>query len=271
MNFISSDTFQSIAHYSITSRVDPIDISQFNSDKIIFCNTHRLNELFKILKDNENRFLLITHLSDYNIEDTYLERKPKCIIRWFGQNVVSSHFVFPIPIGVFTKARYGESLNPILTQLYNNPKEIKYNVFFHCCITTNLAERERAYEESLKIPNSLVFKNERDDHKTFYENMNQCKFIISPPGYGLDCFRTWEALYMSRIPVVRKSFNTECLSLYFPMILIDIWEDLTLDFLEEKYSRIPKEILNNYRHYLNAKTWTDYIIKEFNENVKRSE
>jgi hypothetical protein len=53
-------------------------------------------------------------------------------------------------------------------------------------------------------------------------------FEISPHGNGLDCFRTWEALLLGTIPIVRRSaleplFRGEEL----PVVIVDAWTEVT--------------------------------------------
>ena len=36
----------------------------------------------------------------------------------------------------------------------------------------------------------------------YYATMREAQFVLSLPGTGLDCFRTWESLYVGRPPVV---------------------------------------------------------------------
>lgn len=259
MNYFSSDSLVEISDYAIVSRTKPIDISQFNSNKIIFCNTHRLIELFSILKDNSNKFVLITHLSDYNIEQVYIDRKPKCIVSWFGQNILGKSIdgtpITPIPIGVFTKERDGLNRNHLLS-FSTSPRQ--YNIYFNTDPNTNLGEREKAWEYSKRIPNSLVFLNERFPVINFVENLKKCKYVISPPGYGIDCFRTWEGLHIGTVPVVKKSLTTEYFSKLFPIILIEVWEDLNLNYLE---SNFPTDRYNlSYLKYLEADYWIGLIL-----------
>lgn len=259
MNFFSSDSLIEIADYAIVSRTENIDSSQFDSNKIIFCNTHRLIELFYILKNNPNKFILITHLSDYNIEQIYIDRKPKCIVAWFGQNILGLSRdetpIIPIPIGVFTREREGQNRNSLLS-FSNEPR--KHNVYFNTDPNTNLGERERAWSYSKKIENSLVYLNERFTVSEFVNNLKLCKYVISPPGYGIDCFRTWEGLHVGTIPVVKRSVSTEYFSKIFPMIILDLWEDLSLDFLEKSY---PKEKMNSdYLSFLDESYWKKLIL-----------
>lgn len=270
MNFISSDTFSSVAHYSILTREEEIDLSQFQSNKIIYCNTHRLYELQNILRDNKNKFILITHGSDYNIEYCYIDRMPKCIHHWFAQNCLVNHKqVTPIPIGVFPKERNGDQINPYLITKFNEGYKEEYLLHYNVCINTNLGERERAYEASKQISDSLVYLNERFTHNEFYDNMSKCKFVISPYGYGVDCFRTWEAIYMGKIPIVKKNYMNWLFSSLFPMIMVDTWEELRYmekTLRELDYNTIYNNYEDNWRQkYLNETYWKKMILSKYEE------
>jgi hypothetical protein len=67
-------------------------------------------------------------------------------------------------------------------------------------------------------------------------------FIASPPGNGEDCHRTWEALYLRIIPVVKRSVMTEYFkSVGLPMLLVDDWREMTSwseDYLSETYDKL---------------------------------
>jgi hypothetical protein len=56
--------------------------------------------------------------------------------------------------------------------------------------------------------------------------LRNVKFVLSPPGHGLDCFRTWEALALGCIPIV---LNTQVKAVYdgVPVLIVNKWEDVT--------------------------------------------
>lgn len=61
-----------------------------------------------------------------------------------------------------------------------------------------------------------------------WERHGACAFEVSPQGNGLDCFRTWEALLLGTIPIVRRStleplFHDEAL----PVVVVDGWTEIT--------------------------------------------
>jgi hypothetical protein len=83
--------------------------------------------------------------------------------------------------------------------------------------------------------------------------MSKCKFVISPPGNGIDCHRTWESLYMGCIPVVIK--NDIYKNWNLPIIQLNDYSELTNDILD---SFIDKDF-NYDMLYMN---YWEKIIKE---------
>ncbi|KAJ3108494.1 hypothetical protein HK100_003428 [Physocladia obscura] len=71
------------------------------------------------------------------------------------------------------------------------------------------------------------------DQLTFYwKIMAESRFVISPPGLGLDCYRTYESIFMNVIPVVVKS-SLDSIYDKLPVLILDRWEDLTIELMEE--------------------------------------
>jgi len=94
-----------------------------------------------------------------------------------------------------------------------------------------------------------------------WEKMVQFKYVISPHGNGLDCHRTWEAICLGCIPIVKKSSLSES-GLYndLPVLVVDKWSDVTIKFLNnnsiEPWSHLPLQLTLNY--------WKQKIYSELN-------
>ena len=58
---------------------------------------------------------------------------------------------------------------------------------------------------------------------------------VAYKNHGVDCHRTWEALYLKTIPIVDRSLVTEYFSQFFPMVLVDNWNTFNLEQLEGVY------------------------------------
>ncbi len=96
----------------------------------------------------------------------------------------------------------------------------------------------------------------------FYDCIKDYKFILSPPGAGEDCHRTWEALYLGCIPIVRSSSINE---LYkdLPVVVVESFDIISKEFLYLKYIEIAEKKLQNKYNYskLYNKYWIDMIMK----------
>ena len=70
-------------------------------------------------------------------------------------------------------------------------------------------------------------------------------FVISPPGNGADCHRTWEAIALGAVPVVKRGTLAKSLVNYLPIHEVDNWEeflaltDSELNNLFYQYKKSP--------------------------------
>jgi hypothetical protein len=84
--------------------------------------------------------------------------------------------------------------------------------------------------------------------------MLKYKYVISPHGNGLDCHRTWEALVLGCIPILKTS-PLDPLFEGLPVLIVKEWSDITqelLDTFKGNNSQIQKLELS-------------YWIQEFNK------
>lgn len=53
----------------------------------------------------------------------------------------------------------------------------------------------------------IFVENGEISHEEFIDRLVESHYVVSPPGNGLDCFRTLEAIYCGCIPVISKSWH----------------------------------------------------------------
>jgi len=58
-------------------------------------------------------------------------------------------------------------------------------------------------------------------------------FVASPHGVGLDCHRTWEAMALGSVPIV-KAGPLDSLYEGLPVLIVDSWENVTPELLRDK-------------------------------------
>jgi len=68
----------------------------------------------------------------------------------------------------------------------------------------------------------------------------QCMFVLSPEGVGIDCHRTWEALLLGCIPVLKRSAFTSILD-GLPVVLLNSWVEFTASRVDSEIHRIASE------------------------------
>ncbi|CAF1010923.1 unnamed protein product [Adineta steineri] len=100
---------------------------------------------------------------------------------------------------------------------------------------------------------------------TIYRRNRQYPLWLSPRGGGLDCHRTWEALYLDIIPIVWHS-TLDSLYTNLPIIIIKNWSEVNEEFLRNKLHEIAMKkaqqpSVYQYEKLRNA-YWREIIIKK---------
>jgi hypothetical protein len=139
------------------------------------------------------------------------------------------------------------------------PPRIYINFQFNMDGNRN-SERLFAYNT---IPRDLVSIQETPINRyDTWGAYTQHVFVASPRGDGLDTIRTWEALMLGCIVIVRRiPGGRECVleELYadLPVVIIDRWSDLTRDFLDRILSEYEKRTFRYEK--LGTSYWIDRI------------
>mmetsp|Transcript_8353 Transcript_8353/g.18329 ORF Transcript_8353/g.18329 Transcript_8353/m.18329 type:complete len:472 (-) Transcript_8353:1667-3082(-) len=87
--------------------------------------------------------------------------------------------------------------------------------------------------------NLTVLCLSRTDVSSMLAHTRRSAFVVSPHGHGLDCYRTWETLYLGSYPIVTSSSLDE---LYqdLPVLILQTWEQLTPTLLAETHFRFSR-------------------------------
>jgi hypothetical protein len=83
---------------------------------------------------------------------------------------------------------------------------------------------------------------------TYYFHLAQSRFVLSPPGVGSDCYRTWEALYLGSIPIV-KTTSINSIFEQLPVLSVNSFGDITLKFLQDVYYNMTRRTYDYKRLY----------------------
>ena len=196
-----------------------------------FCKTDRLDEFFHA-DEPRRSYVLFSGNSDYPIgarHKGYLRRRR--LRAWFATNVeLDARKLHPMPIGVANPHwPHGDTAALKRVQQARLSKSRLFDASFS--LETNPKERRYCIEQTgLSVTPPRPFEE-------YLRGVSAAYFCISPPGNGLDCHRTWEALYVGTVPIVTRSLLTDRHP-DLPLIVLDDWAEFrTIEFTPELYER----------------------------------
>jgi hypothetical protein len=237
--YLSGDAFIGIADACVLRNFSEPIILRNTKPKIVFLETGLLESLDRYPFFDDAKVIII-HNGDkfFNDHDLIFSKRNNLMV--FSTNSSRKEgFLEPIPIGIENAhhCRNGSLhyYNPLhLAQL----KLTKTNgILVSFSIETNSIERKRI----LDVCNSYGLVNELVSVNKFRKRLSESKFIISPPGNGIDCHRTWEAIYHKAIPVIEDKFNL-FKHIDFPILSVPTINDF-FDLTNKERDSIYNEII----------------------------
>lgn len=245
--FISGDGFRKIANF-IYDEITTFQPQKVERGNIIFVASPLIDKYFKYIHPQiKNPYKLITHNGDNEVgekETKYIDNK---IIHWFAQNNTFKHYkITPIPIGIENRKWFMSGY--ILYKKYKKIKkeniDKKQRILFGFNSNTNIEERSKALTELKENPLADEIKEKLNPDK-YFKLLNQYNFVVSPPGNGVDCHRTWEALYLDIVPLVKRSYCMEYFKeIGFNLKIVDNYKETNL--LSEKKNKNDKILHMDY-------------------------
>jgi hypothetical protein len=259
--YYSPILFSQIADLNLTQFHDcNINMEILNSKEkiIVFClhSMGYLNKLLPFLNEVSKPFILISAMEDTQLpleidEEFMFKIKDNPFFKhWFSINktVPNDDKFTSIPYGLnywtlSTQQYFGENI-----QNYNEQNSVLKNIStqslhfsqripliysnFHFNFTDdrhggwrrkliNIIPREIIYYEPDILPRSKSYKN-----------ISNYAFVASPFGHGFDCIRTFEALCLGCIVIMKKSF-LDIIYEDLPVLLVDEWSDINETLLKD--------------------------------------
>jgi len=234
--FISGDTYAALCDYQFSPDL-PLTALKKNSEPLkLFLPAYLKDQFLSELKENKSDFsddILVIHNYDNIPTDTEMSDFSKRFakvysVNWLGDKTIAT----PIPIGLENWSILRNGVPTDFMELIDKgllaTSKRSIRILSSFSVETNSKERSKAIEFSKS--NSDVFQMPTfTTPKKYREMVSDSSFVLSPPGNGADCHRTWEAIYLGAIPIVLKK--------YWPFGHLD------LPVLEvENWSEIPTRI-----------------------------
>lgn len=191
------------------------------------------------------------------------------VIAWFCiHGCIKTHPKFHLlPLGIFQKREFYDNkseINGLFKQLRDAPKKrLLYSN--HGDMFGKKTDRKEL--DAYMVDKPWCHKGTMGmEFIDYMKELGEFKFTLSPRGYGIDCYRTYEALLVGTIPIVKTS-QLDPLFEGLPVLIVNNWEELTEEFLIQKYEEITSKSYNLEKLYLEYWLQRIALIKEdYEEN-----
>ncbi len=257
--------------FIVSGKAGSFDPKQVTPERnIIFVRVHFMEYFFSQLHPKiACPYILITHNGDRSAPWKFLSYlDDDKLLAWFAKNPDRVHEkLIPLPIGVPNRNHklYGNCVKTF--DIYQKSpvpfgqRSESNLLLMNFRIATNADERNEVHRIFSEKP--FCANPARKNNQEYLRDMAHFVFILCPEGNGVDCHRTWEALYMGCIPVVTNSLIDPIFQ-DLPVLIIDDWHKVTKEFLEEKQKSMSSMQFNTEKLY--ADYWFN-LIKSYQQKT----
>jgi len=206
-------------------------------------------------------FVLVTGDSDLPVNLALLQElqvtqilQSSLLLKWYAQNLDAEHpTISHLPIGLDYHTMWHNpgfwglsSISPIaqersLIEVFARSPifNLRYlNAYCNWHFELERGDRKECYS---KAEHAACFYEIRPvPRNATWMRQAECMFVLSPEGAGMDCHRTWEALCLGCIPIVKRN-SLQGLFQYLPVLIVDDWHEVTRDRLKAYAEKIPTQ------------------------------
>lgn len=268
--YLTGDSFRSLADH-IHDETGTFNPTSVRNGDVVFVGNPYMDDFFQKIHPHINsKYILIQHNGDNPVDEHIAKYIDEKIVRFYAQCVFVSHAkIVPIPIGIANK-HHGIEISPELNKReFPKSKEKQPRIFFHFSVQTNPTERGPALEYFKTHP-AMDTIHTFVPYKSYKKILGAYCFTASPAGNALGSHRTWEALYLHTIPIVKRTVDAEsCVALGMPIWMVDDWHELSAFSEVELRAKYEKMMANANFEALFMDHWIRRI-KNDQASVKNS-
>lgn len=231
--FLSPDTFRAVSSIVIEGgrvtrkpmmferEVVYFELAELDGTEQSFSDSIALLCLERVLGECRPAPIVIMSHGDFLPEPSLLSRIGEQCERVFAVNLPwETEKIRAIPLGLenFAWNRNGRLIDFFSQSQEINPSQKLHEIFGSFSVRNNPQIRlpiAQALENS-----SFYWSKKRLSPENYRAQVRASKFVVSPPGRGLDCHRTWEALYLGAVPLVQEGSLAPSLLESLPILAV---------------------------------------------------
>ncbi len=253
-NFINRWSFQKLCNHvfdpSVKNEIPTtlkrggatFDPSDVKAGDIIF-----VRKVDKFMKTMHNKitvpYIMVSHgdFRDTTLNEQLRYLNDEKVIAWFSAHPPQQSHpkYFPLPLGVNQTGKIKErcldqeKTNNLFRKLRNSSKRKLATGFF---AVSGLHERKDMKSFCKNRPYCSIAQKKLP-FKEYLKGMASSVFTFSPRGLGPDCYRTWEALLVGTIPIVKRGQHD--ISTYGKQRLVAFFNGDDISKLEKAHLKDP--------------------------------
>lgn len=282
---LSVETYRAHADFILDETCWTIETDDLFDGCIIFVGLRSLDDFYyKVLPFIEKKIIIVSHGGEafkenqmtwdkYHRSESYITPKLVAnpnVLAVFLKNGISQHpNVHCIPLGKaywfpWQSSRIKVASENLTIECFFKEKPIK--IYWNFVNTHSRRKVINAYFRA-KPPSWLrcngFFYSSRKPFGTFFEDLQNSEFVLSPRGFGIDSIRTWEALYAGAIPVVETD-KIDRVYEGLPVIIVRDMTKITLGQLRKK----REEMKANIESFKLERLFADYWLNKIRSYAK---
>ena len=252
--YLSGNTFRAHCDFIYDDTQRNLDPAMVLPGNIVYVKGRFIKSFFQEVHPHiQHPYILLTHNSNYPIPGNfahYLEDKK--IIAWFAVHVKDYIHpkLHPIPVGLPNLSIAPESTR-IWDLIRAETGTFQKSIDLYLNFDIKTCPRERQYVYNHFIDKPWCTYSPKKGYELYALDLANSKFVLSPKGIGLDCYRIWESLLAGSIPVIKTSY-LDPMYKDLPVLIVDDWDIITPEYLNQKYAEM---LLKSYN---TDKLFADY-------------
>lgn len=263
--------------------IEPNLLSNHRSGRSIYVCTDALQNFAEnFLPQIREPFVLVSGDSDVPIDDAMLSRPAISALlahahleNWYAQNLATQHpKLVALPIGLdyhtmwerpglwgITAVSPIAQENALLNALSASPEFNQRYLTAYCNwhFAMGRGDRQECFDRMDK--SVCFFEPSAVPRNSTWLRQAECMFVVSPEGAGMDCHRTWEAILLGCVPIVKKNALAGLFA-DLPVLLVDDWQEVNRDALMQYFQALPERKFDFsplFRHYWTSKLAGDQV------------
>ncbi len=228
------------------------DLPDESTDLVVLTDKARRSEKIAELAGHDGRVVYVTAPGDSPFRAASVpggeELPPNFVAAFATSNQLADRRAISVPLGVRSSKlatlqfvrqnRNGPRERLLYANFTLNDEHYRPDKQGRRHIRFRLAEQLRD-RQWVTWDISPARRDSAEDLIAFYSQIAAHRFVLSPEGNGIDCYRTWEALYLGAIPIVMVSPAMSAFS-ELPILFTEDYSELSPAYLERMWSLMSR-------------------------------